>query len=74
MELLGGVECDVALALSVLNWLGRDDAEVFLTWAGEHAGVLWAEVPVKSDGRGGAQWLTSFEDTKKWLQYYLTNL
>lgn len=59
---------DVAYAMTVLNWAGRERAETWLRWASSHVGMLWVEMPLRGDGRSGASWLHSHADIVHWLQ------
>lgn len=63
---------DVAYAMTVLNWAGRDRAETWLAWASDHVHTLWIEMPIKGDGRSGANWLHSHADVIHWLQKVTT--
>ena len=62
-----GEPFDVAFALSVLNWTGREFAERFLMWSSKNVPLLWLEIQLKGDGRRGANWLTSDAQIARWV-------
>jgi SAM-dependent methyltransferase len=70
-HLLDGPVCitfDVGFAMSVLNWVGKEQAEDWLEWAYEHVFVLFVEMPLRGDALGGADWLECDADTVDWLR------
>lgn len=62
-----GFEFDIAFLLNVLNWMGREKAEKLLRDCSSIP-LLFIEVPLKNDGRGGATWLDSEVAVKKWVE------
>lgn len=65
---------DVGFAMSVLNWMGRGCAEDFLAWSAWEVALLWVEMPLAGDGRRGAHWLASHEDTMTWLRRFRSDV
>jgi SAM-dependent methyltransferase len=65
---------DVVFALSILNWMGKANAGLWLAWCRGNIGMLWAEIPVRGDGRGGAAWLRDEVDVKRWLLRYFRSV
>lgn len=63
---------DVTLAMSVLNWMGRERAEEWLSWM--DGSVTWVEMPLKGDGRRGASWLRTDPDIGVWLEGFFSTV
>ena len=59
---------DVVLALSVLNWMGKEQAEAWLARWRLIVGEFYVEIPYAGDALGGADWLTCDEECRAWLQ------
>lgn len=58
---------DLILAMSVLNWLGKDKAEEALDIFSEIGKWLIVEMPLEGDGMQGASWLHTEDDCRSWL-------
>lgn len=58
---------DIVLALSVLNWMGREESESFFRNHLMTCRALFVEMPLKNDGMRGAEWLRTEEDLVNWL-------